>query len=247
MAALRDQRLSDFVVADASNLPVVPPDRWIVLVDDNRPVSAIAPATRLDPARPGPAIIVAPADLDVDAALASEAFAEAADVSAVVLVDGGTVAGVWGGPSLANAAAQRPARGAPGSVLPGTPTIPVIVRSCTFTDGGTICATASSFPGKPFPMPACPNARHLSAHDFHGGFKWLSQRLSWFGRIVVELRGRPPVPRVVRARFWDGVRSGLSLREAAAAAGVRRHLAEGWFREAGGVAGNAPRAVPVAG
>jgi transposase, IS30 family len=58
----------------------------------------------------------------------------------------------------------------------------------------------------------------------------------------VELRGRPPVPGAVRARFWDGVRSGLSLRAAAEAAGVRRHLAEGWFREAGGVAGNGPRA-----
>ena len=167
MATLRDQRLSDFVVVDASNLRVVPPDRWIVLVDDNRPVSAIAPATRLDPARPVPAIIVAPADLDVDAALASEAFAEAADVSAVVLVDAGTVVGVWGGPSLANAVVKGPARGVPGSVLPGAPAIPVIVRSCTFTEGGTLCASPSSFPGKPSPMPACPNARHLSAHDFH--------------------------------------------------------------------------------
>jgi len=167
MAALRDQRLSDFVVAGASNLPVVPPDRWIVLVDGNRPVSAIAPATRLDPAGPAPAIIVAPADLDLNDALASEAFAEAANVSAVVLVDAGTVVGAWGGPSLANAVAQGPAREVPGSVLPGTPAIPVIVRSCTFTEGGTICATSSSFPGKPFPMPACPNARHLSALDFH--------------------------------------------------------------------------------
>ena len=167
MAALRDQRLSDFVVADASNLPVVPPDRWIVLMDDDRPVSAIPPATRLDPAGPVPAIIVAPADLDVDAMLASDAFAEAADVSAVVLVDAGTVVGVWGGPSLANAVAQGPARGVRGSVLPGTPMSPVIVRSCTFTEGGTICASWSSFPGKPSPMPACPNARHLSAHDFH--------------------------------------------------------------------------------
>ena len=167
MAALRDQRLSDFVVAGASNLPVVPPDRWIVLVDGDRPVSAIAPATRLDPAGAVPAIIVAPADLDVDAALASEAFAEAADVSAVVLVDAGTVVGVWGGPSLANAVAQGPARGVRGSVLPGTPMSPVIVRSCTFTEGGTICASWSSFPGKPSAMPACPNARHLSAHDFH--------------------------------------------------------------------------------
>ena len=166
MATLRDQWLSDFVVADAGNLPVVPPDRWIVLVDGNHPVSAIAPATRLDPAGPVPAIIVAPADLDVDAVLASEAFAEAADVSAVVLVDGGTVVGVWGGPSLANAVVRGPARGVPRSVLPETPTIPVIVRSCTFTEGGAICASSSSFPGKPFPMPACPNARHLSAHDF---------------------------------------------------------------------------------
>jgi IS30 family transposase len=80
------------------------------------------------------------------------------------------------------------------------------------------------------------------ASEIGGGFKWLSQQLSWFGRIVVELRGRPPVPRAVRARFWEGVRSGLSLREAAAVAGVHRHQAEGWFREAGGVAGNAPRA-----
>ena len=52
--------------------------------------------------------------------------------------------------------------------------------------------------------------------------------------------GRPRVPRAVRARFWDGVRSGLSLREAAAAAGVHRGQAEGWFREAGGVKGNGP-------
>jgi transposase, IS30 family len=52
--------------------------------------------------------------------------------------------------------------------------------------------------------------------------------------------GRPPVPRVVRAGFWDGIRSGLGLREAAAAAGVHRHQAEAWFREAGGVKGNGP-------
>jgi len=55
--------------------------------------------------------------------------------------------------------------------------------------------------------------------------------------------GRPVVPGALRARFWDGVRSGLPLREAAAAAGVHRHQAEAWFREAGGVKGNAPGAV----
>ena len=167
MVTLRDQRLSDHVVADTSDLPVVARDRWIVLLDGNRPVSAIAPATALDAASPAPAIIVAPADLDLDAALASDAFAEAADVSAVVLVDDEDIVGVWSGSSLANAVMRGPTRGIIGSVLPGAPTIPLIVRSCTFTENGAICATSSSFASKPFPMPACPNARHLSAHDFH--------------------------------------------------------------------------------
>jgi transposase, IS30 family len=54
--------------------------------------------------------------------------------------------------------------------------------------------------------------------------------------------GRPPVPGALRVRFWDGIRSGLGLREAAAAAGVHRHQAEAWFREAGGIKGNAPGA-----
>jgi transposase, IS30 family len=56
--------------------------------------------------------------------------------------------------------------------------------------------------------------------------------------VVVAKLGRPRAPRAVRARFWDGVRSGLPLREAAAAAGVGRGQAERWFREAGGVKGN---------
>jgi IS30 family transposase len=38
------------------------------------------------------------------------------------------------------------------------------------------------------------------------------------------------------------VRSGLSLREAAEAAGVHRHQGEAWFREAGGVPANGPAA-----
>jgi transposase, IS30 family len=57
-------------------------------------------------------------------------------------------------------------------------------------------------------------------------------------------RGRPPVPREARLAFWEGVRAGLPLREAAAAAGVRRS-AELWFRAAGGVKSNG--AGPVGG
>ena len=62
--------------------------------------------------------------------------------------------------------------------------------------------------------------------------------------MVVVLKGRPETPRVVRARFWDLVRSGLTPRDAAvvvgSADGARR-----WFREAGGVKGNGPG--PVSG
>jgi transposase, IS30 family len=55
----------------------------------------------------------------------------------------------------------------------------------------------------------------------------------------VAKRGRPPVPRAVQLEFWDGVRSGLAWRDAAAAAGARR-TAEGWFERAGGVRANGP-------
>jgi IS30 family transposase len=68
---------------------------------------------------------------------------------------------------------------------------------------------------------------------------WSSQRFHVW-RFVVAVLGRPRVPGAVRVVFWDGVRSGLGLRRAAEAAGVSRGLAEVWFREAGGVAGNGP-------
>jgi IS30 family transposase len=47
----------------------------------------------------------------------------------------------------------------------------------------------------------------------------------------------------VRVAFWDGVRAGLGVREAAAAAGVARATGQAWVREAGGVKGNGPAAV----
>jgi transposase, IS30 family len=42
--------------------------------------------------------------------------------------------------------------------------------------------------------------------------------------------------------FWDGIRAGLGVEEAAAAAGVSRRGAWRWAREAGGVKGNGPAA-----
>jgi transposase, IS30 family len=61
----------------------------------------------------------------------------------------------------------------------------------------------------------------------------------------VVKNGRPGLPREARARFWDGVRAGLSTRDAAVAAGVGASVAAEWFRQAGGVKGNAPG--PVSG
>jgi IS30 family transposase len=62
--------------------------------------------------------------------------------------------------------------------------------------------------------------------------------------VVARKRGGRPWPRERRVAFWEGIRAGLSWREAAVAAGVAR-TAEGWFRQAGGVKSNGP--VPVSG
>jgi IS30 family transposase len=60
---------------------------------------------------------------------------------------------------------------------------------------------------------------------------------------VVVKNGRPGVPRSVQAGFWDGVRAGLGVGEAAAAAGVAASGAQEWLRQAGGVKANGARAV----
>jgi transposase, IS30 family len=57
---------------------------------------------------------------------------------------------------------------------------------------------------------------------------------------------RPGLPSVVRRRFWQAVRGGLSVTDAAAAAGVSRPTGYRWFREAGGVIPEAARRTPVA-
>jgi len=62
--------------------------------------------------------------------------------------------------------------------------------------------------------------------------------------VVVVLKGRPETPRVVRERFWDLVRSGLTPRDAAAVVGSTDG-ARRWFGVAGGVKGNGPG--PVSG
>jgi transposase, IS30 family len=65
------------------------------------------------------------------------------------------------------------------------------------------------------------------------------------GGVVVVKNGRPGVPRSVQASFWDGVRAGLGVGEAAVAAGVSATKAKVWFGQAGGVKSNG--AAPVSG
>ena len=167
MATLIDQDLAPYVTAASSERPVEATDRWVVLVDRGAPVSAIAPGTMLAAGVRSPAIIVAAATLDLSVALTSAAFAEVADVSAVVLTDETGIAGVWPGPALARTQSQVQSRGFLGPVLPGPPTIPLISRSCGFTDQGTLCGTVCSFASKPYPMPSCRNDGGLGAHLFH--------------------------------------------------------------------------------
>ncbi len=52
--------------------------------------------------------------------------------------------------------------------------------------------------------------------------------------------GRPVLAREVRVAFWDGVRAGLGVEEAAGAAGAGRETARRWVVAAGGVKGNGP-------
>ncbi|WP_370881611.1 IS30 family transposase [Catenuloplanes nepalensis] len=49
---------------------------------------------------------------------------------------------------------------------------------------------------------------------------------------------KPGVPYVVRVRFWEGIRAGLSTEEASTAAGVSRWTGMRWFQDAGGVINN---------
>ena len=53
--------------------------------------------------------------------------------------------------------------------------------------------------------------------------------------------GRPAAPRALQAQFWEGIRSGLGVAEAGAAAGVGPVKAFAWFKLAGGVKSNGPR------
>jgi transposase, IS30 family len=63
-----------------------------------------------------------------------------------------------------------------------------------------------------------------------------------FLEVVVAKMGRPELPREAQVAFWDGVRAGLGVEDAAVAAGVNRRQGWKWLHAAGGVRQAAPRA-----
>jgi hypothetical protein len=177
MATLRDLGSEPFESVLAGGQPVTAPDdRWVVLVGEAGPVTAVPPGTSLADGDRLPGVLVAAADLDLADALESDAFAQFADVTALVLTEPDEdrpgelrIAGVVGGLMLARVMLRGPVRGVfgpGGSVLPGPPAIPLITRSCGYLDGGGMCATPMSFASRPVAMPACPNQRGLATHQF---------------------------------------------------------------------------------
>lgn len=183
MATLGDLESEPFETAPADGLAVTAPSaRWVVLVDDTGPVSAIGPGTRLPEGARLPGILVASADLDLMAALRSAAFEQFADVGALVVTEpaagwpegepagwrepGPQIVGLVGGQMLTRLMQRGPVRGISGPVLPGSPSIIWITRSCGYVDAGTACATLMSFVSRPYPMPGCDNAQGLPAHQF---------------------------------------------------------------------------------
>ena len=168
MPSIGDQLFDEFVVVPTSGAATLSDaTRWTVLIDEQgAPVSALPPGTSTAAGGDVPAVIVADANLDLDVALNSDAFAEIADVSGVVVVAGRQIVGVWAGVNLARVVMQGPSRLTASPTLPGYPHIPVIVRSCSYVDGATTCATVSTFTSRPLLMPPCPNAQGLTPHDF---------------------------------------------------------------------------------
>jgi hypothetical protein len=154
----------------------------VVLVGETGPVSAIAPGTTVPEGARLPGILVASADFDLAAALHSAAFEHFVDVGALVLTEpaagwpvgepagprepGPAIVGLVGGQLLTRLMQRGPVRGISGPVLPGSPSIIWITRSCGYVDAGTACATLMSFVSRPYPMPGCDNTQGLPAHQF---------------------------------------------------------------------------------
>jgi hypothetical protein len=143
---------------------------WVVLVDDEEPVSAIPPGTKLGAAERPPGIIIASAELAQHYAFKTAPFSAVEDgdqeISALVLTDGEEIVGVIAGDDLLAAIRRGAIRHAGDAVLPGPPKAPEFSRSCGHITNDVTCGAQRKFRGKPSPMPACADPRDLGGHLF---------------------------------------------------------------------------------
>jgi hypothetical protein len=152
--------------------------RWVVPTDaTGAPLAAAAPHAfdhqRADRPlatviRDLPPAVVADAETPLRAFLGSRLIEEMEPESAVILVAGGNVRGVWAGPDLNRVVAVSGGMRATfgDHELPGEITIPVLTKPCQFQDSGVLCTAVRQFPEPPTTMPQCDNPAGLSPHRF---------------------------------------------------------------------------------
>jgi hypothetical protein len=161
---IEDRELGQAVMASVG--AILPGDEhWTVIVDgDGQPIAAIAPGGGV-----ATDLVVAEASLPIVDAFESDALRDSTSETAVVVMRGPSVVGVWSGDDLVDAAMHGGTRGealAGDMVLPGLITKKDITRRCRHTDGGRACATILVEPEKPEVMPACPAQAGVSPHSF---------------------------------------------------------------------------------
>ncbi|MER5540314.1 hypothetical protein [Streptomyces mirabilis] len=111
------------------------------------------------------AVLAAATPLDMALALLNQN--ELDDDSAVVVLDGDHVLGVWAGLDLATARLRGPSRQATDANLIGNAAfVPLISKACRHEQDHVRCTQPLTFAEKPMQMPDCPNAAGLTPHRF---------------------------------------------------------------------------------
>jgi hypothetical protein len=150
---------------------------WLVIEDEGRKPINIVAAERLRGAShrqslqeivaAAPPMIVVTATTTVRAVLASRAIdALTEDTDGILVLDGDEVAGVWPAADLTRALWTGGERLLGDTALPGRIDVPLIVKQCRFSFGGTDCLARCEFEEKPDDPSPCPDPRSLGAHDF---------------------------------------------------------------------------------
>jgi sulfur carrier protein ThiS len=151
-------------------------ERWLIVLDgDGVPLSAVRPDALADtPADTTlgsvvprlPPVVTVAVGIRIADLLASGLLDEFEPGSAVIATNGDGVVGVWAGPDLMATVAAGTPRSHWDAELPGEITIPLLTRTCRYTESDTGCTGVLRFPERPGRPPACPNPASLTAHAF---------------------------------------------------------------------------------